>query len=145
MPRPRLTQDAVERDLSLLWEYESEGVTQVALAEREGQCRQRISQRLDRARRIRAEREREYRRDQASQPQVGDSIPYAALTDDPSYERGHYYDLRTDDLSLDSGLVRIGDYDGRHLRVRKVTEGEKREGDGPTSYKPTPGLKGGVG
>lgn len=109
--RPTLSKDAIERELSLLYDYE-EGMTYAQLGERESQCRQRIYQRLARARRIRAEIQRQ---EQVSSPggsgQVGGSdLPYLALTDDPSREKGDWYDLDTDRCSHDGegGLVRIG-------------------------------------
>ena len=70
--------------------------------------------------------------------------PYLALTDDPDRERGDWYDLRTDELSRDSGRVRIGDHNGRRLLVRAVNGGAPIEHTGRKKYEPDPdGLDGG--
>lgn len=121
--RPTLTKDAIERELSLLYDYE-EGMTYAQLGEREDQCRQRIYQRLARARRIRAEIQRQEQASSSLRPdQVGGGdLPYLALTDDRERESGEWYDLGNDDTSVDSGLVRVANGTGHGLRVHGVSE-----------------------
>lgn len=138
------TAEDLEKDLSLLWEYESDGLSQPALAEREGMSQGHLSRRLARARRCRAELEKQAERVQPCEPDEHD-LPHLAITSDPARERGHWYEPESGHASVDSGRVRIGNHNGTRLRVLSINGGTKTE-EAVRQHKPDPkGLKGGVG
>lgn len=120
----------LERDLDLLSRYEC-GLNQYQLAEEEGQSQAHISHRLKRARCYKAELDK---RDKADTSDT-DDIPYVPLTEEPEREKGDWYDLRTDVMTVSSGKVRIGDHNGRSLRVRPVRGGSVRVDEEPKSDK----------
>ncbi|MDE2105347.1 MAG: hypothetical protein KGL39_49430 [Patescibacteria group bacterium] len=161
----RHTVQDLERDLDLLWDYEEEGLTQVELAAREGQSQAHVSRRLDRARRYRAQLERVERSGQQV-PRDGPDLPHLALVSGTDRRRESYYDLDTDEVVTKSPKVLVGagvaatkdrmfgapsqrlsaqHLEGQPLRYRDIREGTEEQVSGPTSYKPDPVLKGGVG
>ena len=133
--RPHTLED-IERDLSLLWEYESGEWTQQSLGEREGLSQSQLSRRLARARRHKAERDRRERAPRGER--TDNDIPLMHLTDDPSRERGLWYNPDTDETNAESGLVRVlngtqepsgsrptpkANHNGTPLRIRPVHGG----------------------
>lgn len=139
------TAEDLEKDLSLLWEHEGEGVSQIALAVREGISQGHLSRRLARARRYRAELERQAARDSQICEFDEHDLPHLAITSDPARERGHWYEPESGHASVDSGRVRIGNHNGTRLRVLPINGGVKAE-EAVRQHKPDPdGLKGGVG
>lgn len=136
----------LEKDLALLWAYESEGITQADLGAREGLSQSQLSRRLARGRRYRAELAKTEREDRQVQPS-DDLLPFVALTDDPERERGDWYDLDTDDTTVEDGLMRMTSHSGQHLMVINRWAGAiDATVKGPTTHKPDPkGLKGGIG
>src|SRR6185312_16162927 len=99
------TQEDLEFDLVLLRLYEAEGRTTYELATVAGLSQSQISRRLARARRYRQERDR---REQEAERRIErddepDDLPFVALTSDPGREVAGWYDLDTDECSIDSG------------------------------------------
>lgn len=110
-------------DLSLLERIEREGVTQAALAAEIGMSEGHLSRRLSRARRYRRRWEEEQESAHLLPHERDIDEPLVVLTDDPSIESNEFYNLDTDECSVDSGRVRIGDHDGRRLLIRSVNGG----------------------
>lgn len=140
------TAEDLEYDLTLLWAYESEGLSQAELAERAGMSQSHLSRRLARARRYQAELDRSDARE--AQPCDADEehdLPHLAITDDPGRERGHWYEPESGAASVDSGRVRVGNHNGTRLRILPINGGRKTE-EAIKQHEPDPeGLKGGVG
>lgn len=155
--RPHTIED-IEYDLSLLWEKESEGITQAALARREGMSEGHLSRRLARARRHRVELlKQELESCDGYDDEGTDELPYLAITDDPAREARDWYepesgltsldriDDQTGNLIVGTGRVRIGNHNGTRLLVRSINGGRKTE-EAIKQHQPDPeGLKGGVG
>lgn len=147
--RPHTIED-IEYDLSLLYEKESVGMTQAALALREGMSEGHLSRRLARARRYRAEKAEADRLSEAPPDDGRDRFDrtYMELVGVPPEASAHDWSTDSDPRnSRQQGVFNVGG-SVRWLRDGTVTTEDTSRTDGkpqPTEYHPDPLLKGGKG